>query len=94
MENTTNFVDETDYKSLWKYELGKIRELEAKIQKLNDEIERGEHEISNLNTAADKLEAQIEERDKKLREAADMIQYQRGELAAFRYCVENWGVGG
>ncbi len=94
MEEKTTFVDETDYKRLWKYELDKIKALEAQIQNLNDEIDRWQHEVENLNDAANKLEAQIEERDRKLTEANNVIQYQRGELSAFRYCVENWGVGG
>ena len=93
MENTTNFVDETDYKMLWEYQLKRYAEQEEQIQKLNDEIERWQREVETLNDAASKLEATIEKKDKRMSEMNDVIQRLNGELTAFRFVICNLGVG-
>lgn len=93
MENTTNYIDETDYKLAWKCEYETNQRLQEKIAQLNGEIESWQREVENLNSAADKLEATIERKDKQIRDMGDLIQRLNGELTAFRFCVTNWGVG-
>ncbi len=93
MENTTNFVDETDYKMLWEYQLKRYAELEEQLQMKNDEIERWQREVETLNDAASKLEATIEKKDKRMSEMNDVIQRLNGELTAFRFVICNLGVG-
>lgn len=93
MENTTTFVDETDYKMLWEYQLKRYAELEEQIQKLNDEIESWQREVETLNDAASKLEATIDGQDAQIRDMSKLIERLNGELTAFRFCVTNWGVG-
>lgn len=93
MEEKTTFVDETDYKMLWEYQLKRYAELEEQMRRKNDEIESWQREVENLNSAADKLEATIERKDKQIRDMGNLIQRLNGELTAFRFCVTNWGVG-
>jgi len=93
MENTTNFIDETDYKLAWKFENGENARLREKVHALEAEIESWQREVKSLNSAADKLEATIEQKDKQIRDMGDLINRLNGELTAFRFCVTNWGVG-
>ncbi len=93
MERTTNFINETDYKKAWEWERDENARLREKVHSLEAEIESWKREVSNLNSAADKLEATIERKDKQIRDMGDLINRLNGELTAFRFCVTNWGVG-
>ena len=93
MESTTNFIDETDYKKAWEWECDENARLREKVHSLEAEVEGWQREVSNLNSAADKLEATIDWQDAQIRDMSKLIERLNGELTAFRFCVTNWGVG-
>ncbi len=87
MENTTNYIDETDYKLAWKYENDRNRELTDKLKAKTEEME-------HLAFVVDDLTSRLEGKEEQLGYADRRICRQEGMIDAFKYCVRYYMAGG
>ena len=86
MENNTNFVNETDYKSLWEYTNRKCNEAEALASDRLDQIEDLEQELAEL-----RRELQDAEHDKVA--MGDHINRLTGEVSGLKYAIRYYMAG-
>lgn len=91
MEDKKTFVEETDYKALWKYSYDKCEELKETNSALTDKVEDLEKKVADLTRELE---------DERERLAGCRTYYDKqvtqftAMLDAFKYCIRYGGVGG
>ena len=86
MENSKNFVNETDYKALWKFVTEQNEQLKVNNADQLDQIEDLEMELAAAKRHITDLEGQLESNGNALSRLG-------GEVAGLRYAIRFMGAG-
>ena len=87
MENTTNFIDETDYKKAWEWENRENSDLRNKLKEKTAEVEMLQNCLAETQKSVDELEEKLGFADRRICRLDGMID-------AFKYCVRYYMAGG
>lgn len=86
MEEAKKFVDETDYKGLWKYSYDKCEHLTEENSDLLDKIEDMEREFAEMRR-------ELQDRDDEIRRLEERVVNLLGQVDAHKYAIRYCMVG-